>query len=60
MLKKCSKSEASALKALMSDCMKPYVPEFRRELETDGERMFSLCLEYCSCYLSLTFLNRVS
>ncbi|XP_065919747.1 inositol-trisphosphate 3-kinase B-like isoform X2 [Dysidea avara] len=41
-LKKCSKSEASALKALMSDCMKPYVPEFRRELETDGERYLEM------------------
>lgn len=58
-LKKCSKSEASVLKALMSDCMKPYVPEFRKELETEGDCMFFLVLGYCRCYFSSTFLQGI-
>lgn len=39
-LKKCSKMEATALKCLMLDIMKSHVPEFKREVETDGECMF--------------------
>ena len=54
MLKKCSKSEASTLKALMSDGMKPHVPEFRKELETDGECMSFLV----SQILQLLFLKQ--
>lgn len=39
-LKKCSKMEATAIKNLMFDGMKPHVPEFKREVETDGDRIF--------------------
>ena len=39
-LKKCSKMEATVLKCLMLDIMKPHVPEFKREVETEGECMF--------------------
>jgi len=41
-LKKCSKMESTAIKSLMSDIMKPHVPEFKREVETDGDCIFYL------------------
>ena len=34
--KKSDDNERNALKALMEDRLRPYVPEFRREVEKDG------------------------
>ena len=39
-LKKCSKMESTALKNLMLDNMKCHAPEFKREVETDGDCIF--------------------
>ena len=46
MLKKCSKMESTALKTLMLDILKPHVPEFKREVETDGECTISHFTRY--------------
>ena len=32
--------ESTALKSLMFDIMKPHVPEFKREVDTDGDCIF--------------------
>lgn len=51
-LKKCSKMEATALKDLMLDVMKPHVPEFKSEVEMDGD-----CILLCknTCHIALSF-----
>lgn len=53
-MKKCEPRECRALRALMDDPLKDFVPEFKGEVDRDGESILALCV-----VSGVVFLTRV-